>query len=448
MKKKILNGYFWLLGKVASLYIKKHKVEVIWVTWSVWKTSVRMIVYQILAQFLNDKVVYTSDKNYNWELWLSFSIFRVKDYSPTILWLLKQLFVAIYKLLFEKRQYDIIVLEYWIDHIWEMDFLLSIVKPNISIFTKIDMVHSSQFVNPDVTAKEKFKLVQNTKQHVFLNYDDSYARSGYSKVSIKKYMYTTNQWLNDNIDICYEDYILQDWDNDITASFDLYNQWKKLWKITTNICWKENLWYIWVWFKILDIYFQKFYNKTYFQKDQLINVTVDFILQPWRFTMLKWVKWSVLFDSTYNAAPESMKKVIENVFYIRNNLFANHKLIFVLWDMRELWDFAESEHRQLAWIIWQSVDIVILVWENMKKYTYDELIKSWFSQKYIYYLDNSKKAWLKLKSLLESSDQKYIILFKWSQNTIFLEESIKYVLANKEDEKRLTRQDKLWLEKK
>ena len=49
---------------------------------------------------------------------------------------------------------------------------------------------------------------------------------------------------------------------------------------------------------------------------------------------------------------------------------------------------------------------------------------------------------------LKRSDDKWIILFKWSQNTIFLEEAVKQVLANKEDSKHLTRQSDRWMQKK
>jgi UDP-N-acetylmuramyl pentapeptide synthase len=44
----------------------------------------------------------------------------------------------------------------------------------------------------------------------------------------------------------------------------------------------------------------------------------------------------VLIDSSYNAAPSSMQKVMENVFNIKKQVFPNYKLILVLGDMREL----------------------------------------------------------------------------------------------------------------
>lgn len=51
-------------------------------------------------------------------------------------------------------------------------------------------------------------------------------------------------------------------------------------------------------------------------------------------------------------------------------------------------------------------------------------------------------------NFLKRSDEKWIILFKGSQNTIFLEEAVKQVLANKEDVKYLTRQSEWWVQKK
>jgi UDP-N-acetylmuramyl pentapeptide synthase len=55
-----------------------------------------------------------------------------------------------------------------------MAFLLSIAKPQISIHTQIDAVHSQQFGDPHVIAKEEFLLQQNTRNIVFLNQEDPY----------------------------------------------------------------------------------------------------------------------------------------------------------------------------------------------------------------------------------------------------------------------------------
>lgn len=53
-----------------------------------------------------------------------------------------------------------------------------------------------------------------------------------------------------------------------------------------------------------------------------------------------------------------------------------------------------------------------------------------------------------VKELIENNkDQKYLLLFKGSQNTIFLEESVKYILKHIADQRRLTRQGQ-WREEK
>ena len=70
---------------------------------------------------------------------------------------------------------------------------------------------------------------------------------------------------------------------------------------------------------------------------------------------------SVLIDSTYNASPQSMSTVIDTVIRLRREVWSDLDLIYCLGDMRELGDFSESEHRQLASQVAQSADAVYLV---------------------------------------------------------------------------------------
>lgn len=90
--------------------------------------------------------------------------------------------------------YDVIFLEYGIDHVGEMEFMLSIAQPEIGIVTKIDAVHSSQFQNTDVTAFEKYKLLQETSARAYLNQDDLYAKTFQDSIIAKKRFYTTSSF--------------------------------------------------------------------------------------------------------------------------------------------------------------------------------------------------------------------------------------------------------------
>ena len=161
---------------------------------------------------------------------------------------------------------------------------------------------------------------------------------------------------------------------------------------------------------------------------------LDFELQWGRFSIFEWICDSIIVDSSYNSWPESMKTMIKNTDILRNELFPDYKNLFVLWDMREIWQNSAQKHKELfefASKFWE----IISVWK-------ETAANFW---KHIGNFKYSSQAGKILKIYLEEhKDQKFIILFKWSQNTIFLEEAIKEVLKNKEDESKLVRQEKYW----
>jgi hypothetical protein len=87
--------------------------------------------------------------------------------------------------------------------------------------------------------------------------------------------------------------------------------------------------------------------------------------------------------------------------------------------------------------------------KSMNEFLADELEKIWATNNLI-----SCKTLKTLNKTIESklkerTDKPPVILvFKWSQNTIFLEEAVKHFLKNKQDEQLLTRQSEFWMNKK
>ncbi len=59
-----------------------------------------------------------------------------------------------------------LVLEYGIDHPGEMDFLLSIARPDIAILTPIEPNHIEQFGNVGAYRLEKLKILDATKNRI------------------------------------------------------------------------------------------------------------------------------------------------------------------------------------------------------------------------------------------------------------------------------------------
>lgn len=454
MKQKLLKIYFHFFWFLAKKYLKKQQAIVIWITWSVWKTSARMIVYDILKDNLKDKKIYTSNKNFNWELWLSFSILEINKYTPSFFWVIEVIFLSLKKVFFSRKSYDIILLEYGIDHIWEMDFLLSITNPDFSIITKIDNVHSLQMWWKDNIAFEKYKLSKNTKKVSYLNIKDEYVEKYFDEITQNKVLYTTDIWLNnelkDWLKIWKNNWLYstifwknikfyKDKNNLPKTSFEFYFENKYVFLINSNSLQEENIWYMSIWIHLLNHLYLNYYNKSFFEDIDILDINLK--LQPSRFSIFSWINNSILLDSSYNWAPESQKKVLDNFINLKNYLYSDYEIILCLWEMRELWDYIKIEHEKLAKNI-QNFENIFLVWKSMQEFAIPLLPQAKFFK-------NSKILWKSLKDFLQkNNDKKYLILFKWSQNTIFLEERVKEVLAKVDDKKYLCRQEKYWITQK
>ncbi len=445
MRKKLFSLYCKILAKLARSYIKKHKAYIVGINGSVWKTSCRMIIHQTLCKFVNNKKIYTSPKNFNGELWLSLSIFKIEEFSPTPFCILKTLFLIMWLRFFGEKPYDIIVLEYWIDHPGEMEFLLKIAKPNIWVFTAIDSVHSMQFGNPANIAKEEKKMVQNTLDFAFLNKNDESAMSLIEKIDIDYLTYQTQWYETEWCDVSFENETFKYENDSLNVSFDLSVRQKNI-NITTNILWKANYGYIWVALAILDIVNYRDGKASIF--DNFDNVFLEYKLQWWRFSVFNWLYDSILFDSTYNSSPLSVQKILNTVYNIRKDLFPENEIWVMLGDMRELWNLTEWDHRKVAAYVHSVADRLFLVWDCMKNYLKDELSKIWYDMSKVTEFNDSVSLWNFVKGELKKSGERKLIIWKGSQNTIFLEEAIKILLANDDDAQNLVRQSDWWLKKK
>ncbi|MFK7779552.1 MAG: Mur ligase family protein, partial [Candidatus Gracilibacteria bacterium] len=316
--------------------------------------------------------------------------------------------------------YDILVLEYGVDHPGDMDFLLGICKPDYSIFTKLDKIHSVHFDTPNGIGDEKIKLLQNAKLKSYLNPLDNFCKKIFNDIRGNKEYFTE-----------IENYKLEK-NNNITQSTFEYK--KK--KFHTNLMGKENIDYIGLAFQILKE----------LGGEAIENDFIELDIQSGRFSIFEGIKGNILIDSTYNAGPESMKKMIENTFYIRNKLFTDYKIILVLGEMRELgYDIVGPEHIKL-FDYSKNADAILMIGDKMN-YLYEELKKNNYKGFFKFYL-KSRDAGKELKKYLEQTEEKYIVLFKGSQNTIFTEEALKEVLINKNDVKKMVRQTDDWMIKK
>lgn len=151
------------------------------------------------------------------------------------------------------------------------------------------------------------------------------------------------------------------------------------------------------------------------------NLKTNFHPAPGRNSLFKGIKDSQIIDSSYNSSPLAATEMLKLLSTFKSPRIA------VLGDMRELGSSSESEHQKIYNLALKSADQIITVGQNF------------ISQ------NNFKFWWQAADYLKKDLPSHASILVKGSQNTIFLEELVKELLANKDDISKLCRQSPYWL---
>lgn len=367
MKEILLHSFFRIIGFLARGYIKKRQPYIIGVNGSVGKTSCRMIMHQITEKLLPSLHIVTSPKNFNGELGMSLSIFEITDYTPSILGMLHVLRVAGKKRRFGKKTpYDVIFLEYGIDHPGEMEFLLSICKPDCSVHTQIDAVHSMQFGSPDAIAQQEFLLQQHTRHVVCMNHDDPYLYHTKDRISADVISYSATGETDDTTIRIFPMQAPQDTSEDhiVKQQARVTYNGKKTITLGISLLGDYHLAYAAVGVCLADILSYHFFTQECVHDGDTIHASVH--LQPGRWSVFAGIHDSIIIDSTYNAAPRSMHHIIENTVARRNAQHSDYKILFVLGDMRELGTEEQAAHERLAMFLRNQDATVFLVGNVMK----------------------------------------------------------------------------------
>lgn len=263
----------------------------------------------------------------------------------------------------------------------------------------------------------------------------------------KNDIYTTHYEINKNIDT--------NSSSPINSSSKLHYHQEEI-SFTTNILGKIHHDYVALAYDIVETI-----RNQYNLPKPIMKKNISLQLQPGRMSLFHGLYNSIIIDSTYNSSPLSLKKVIEESNNLHKELYPDYIRIYILGDMRELWESENQHHTELADYLGSFItqkDYIIFLWQAIQT-TYDKIQKSFNSNNkrgkiknqsiyhYLHYSEVSKKV-TELVKELSQKNKKSFILAKGSQNTIFLEEVVKSLLVNMKDSKYLTRQSDRWLSKK
>jgi len=418
MKKLFYWPILYYLRFLARLQLLKTKPLIIGVTGSVGKTSTLNAIDAVLKDKYTVKISYKA----NSETGIPLNILGFKPRSYSYIDWLWVIPLALFKLIFNWKKYDIYLVELGVDgpHAPQnMAYLLTIVQPKIGVFLNALPVHSQPFnalISPDtkdkkakvtdLIAKEKGKLITSLPEDGFaiLNAEDHRVLSFKSKTKTKVITFNSKQ-----------------------ASLKILSLDK------TNKYLKQSFLPALAVSQALGLPL----------KQAITSLNKNFHLPPGRMTVIPGIKQTTLIDSSYNASRKSMIMALNTL----NNLAKTTKKIAVLGDMRELGDEAKIEHQLVARTAAKIADIIVTIGPLMKQYLVPKLLKLKFSKKKIYSLDNTSQAVKVLKSEIIQGQE--TILIKGSQNTLFLEIIVEALMENPQDaDKLLCRRGKFWNKKR
>lgn len=180
--------------------------------------------------------------------------------------------------------------------------------------------------------------------------------------------------------------------------------------------------------------------KTGLTLDQIkTSLEKNYELPKGRASILKGINGSIIFDSTYNASKASTSAFLDLVDTLKKE--TNRPIVFIFGDMRELGKESAIEHREVAKKLIGIVDYLYLVGPMTREYVLPTIQQNEKHFKEMRWFDTSVRAGEYIKDNLPKDA---IILAKGSQNTIYLEEAVKMLLNDKKDVAKLCRQSNYW----
>lgn len=414
--KTILRAFVLrLLKLMAKRRMKKFKGKVVAVTGSCGKTSTKDAIFAVLNTKYSVK---RTNKSMNSEFGLPLTILDIDSgFSSAVKWswlLTKAFFHS-----FFTDHSDILLLEFGVDKPKDMNYLLSVVKPDVSVITNIFPVHldDGQFATLEDIYEEKKKIAISEK--VILNVDNEYLASlckdlkrstciSFGKDDRANYKFSRVKTTLDGV------------------SFDLHHKDDKF-AVTSSVLGNFNAYVL-----TPAVICGELFN---IEKDSILAALSSFTLPPGRMNAINGIKESVILDSSYNSSPEALLKS----FKMLKDLDVSRRRVAVVGNMNELGEGSVALHEAVGDSISDCVDILITVGSDAKRL--GEKAKE-NGVKEVHSFSHTSEA---IEFFRENLKDRDLILVKGSQNRVRLERFVKEFMLEPERAKELlVRQDSVW----
>jgi len=418
---------------LAKLILKKYNPKIIALSGSVGKTSSKEAVYVVLKDHYKTR---RSIKNYNNEIGLPLTIIGEETQGHSILGWIAVFLHAFNLILFKDETYpEVLILEMGIDHPGDMDYLNSIVSPDIAILTLIDLVHVEYFKSRTKLIEEKEKLVKNIRKNglAILSLDDESQKKIIEKTKVKTYTYGFNKKANfraENLKFSYKN------DGSFNkvrgVSFNLFCHNESVEVFLPNIL-SSSMVYSALVASAVGNYFD-------IHLADIAESLKNFKAPAGRLNLIKGIKNTMIIDDTYNSEPQSATSALNVLksFPINDNA----RRFAILGDMLELGSYSVKSHKDLGRKVFSlGIDKLITIGERSRDINRGALEEG-MAQNDVFNFKNSDEAKMFIQNRIKEGD---IILVKGSQG-IRMERIVLEIMAEPLRAKELlVRQDEGWV---
>jgi UDP-N-acetylmuramoyl-tripeptide--D-alanyl-D-alanine ligase len=413
----------------AKLLIKRMKPQIIAITGSVGKTSIKDAVYDV---FKNRMHVRKSDKSFNSELGVPLSVLGLPTaWSNPLMWL-RNIIDGAMLVVHPGKYPELLILEMGVDRPGDMDKLTAWIKPDVVVLTRLPdvPVHVEFFDSPEAVIREKEKLVHALKPEgvLIFNQDDPRAAQiaaetrqqsiGYSRYSLSPFTASADRIVYENGNVIGFEFMLTHVDRAVLCRV----------QGTVGV--------------------QHAYNHAAAAAiASVFQIDIDAVAEalrghvppPGRMRLIPGLKDTLIIDDTYNSSPAASEQSLKTLGEIKGV----KRRIAVLGDMMELGQFSTREHERIGALVPRFADKLVTIGVRARGFSAGAL-GAGMDEKHMLEFPDALTAGRELQTLIKAGD---VLLVKGSQS-IRGERFVEELMAEPEKaEELLVRQDPVWKRK-